>query len=53
VNFIDEFMTIDASKSYDPDNSSSVLTYSWTCPSVVTALYVCNSLSKGSHSSIF
>lgn len=28
-------MVINASTSYDPDNSSAILNYTWTCPNEI------------------
>ena len=35
VSFLEQMMILNGSSSYDPDNSSANLSYSWQCPSIV------------------
>jgi hypothetical protein len=41
-------MILNATTSYDPDDSASVLSYTWECPPEINKAYSCSDLSYGS-----
>jgi len=44
VDFVESNLILDGRSSFDPDNSSAILSYSWTCPDQLTLYYTCESL---------
>jgi len=47
---MEEFLILDSSQSYDPNDASAELSYSWTCPVLVTtAGYTCANFVSGTN----
>lgn len=46
IGFLEPNFTLNASSSFDPDNSSAILNYTWTCPTPIDST-TCGNMQNG------